>query len=458
MSQPTFSLCSQCLTRIPAETAERGGRIYLEKHCPTHGPETALLEEDAGWYNRRLEFDKPGSDTRRETRVERGCPFDCGICPEHQQHTCIGLLEITGECDLGCPVCYAAAGVLGKGEGRGPRPVEQIERMMDAYVAAEGGTAELLQLSGGEPTTHPEILTILERAKSRPFKYLMLNTNGLRIAEDEPFVDALVRFRGRFEVYLQFDGFERRGQEVLRGRDLLERKQRAIARLAERSIPVTLVATIAAGVNDHEVGRIALYGLEAPGVRGVNFQPLAHFGRGPASPGLNRVTLSGVLTRLEAQTHGMLRMSDFIPLPCDVERVAITFLYRDRGGFIPLPRRADFRQHLPRIANTLVFDTGDVLKEAIGSALSGGGLCNCLSFLKELLPVAPLALHLQSEAAQARFVTENTFRVTVSSFLDRFNFEARAIKKECVHVLTPDLRRIPFSAFNILHRQAEERR
>jgi uncharacterized radical SAM superfamily Fe-S cluster-containing enzyme len=282
----------------------------------------------------------------------------------------------------------------------------------------------------------------------------MLNTNGLRIVADDVFADALGELRGGFEVYLQFDGFDAGASRRLRGRDLVETKLRAIERLAEREVPVTLVTTVAAGVNDHEVGRIAGFGLETPGVRGVNFQPVSAFGRGDADPGPKRVTLSGILSRLERQTKGLLRMDDFVPLPCDVERVAITFLYRKGGAFVPITRSADFRRHLPLVANTLAFDMRDVLDGAVKGLVGGAPVCDCLSFVRRLLPVAPPRLVFRSEETRARFVTENTFRITVTSFLDRFDFEERAMKKECVHILTPDGRRVPFSAFNILHRRA----
>lgn len=448
----TESLCAECLARVPAKVVLRDGEAWLLKRCATHGPQEALLEEDADWYVRRTQWDKPGTSSRAETKVERGCPHDCGLCPDHEQHTCIGVVEITTACDLACPACYASAGPRA---GRA-LPLDQVRRMFDAYAAAEGGRPEVLQLSGGEPATHPEIVPILEEAMGRGFRYVMLNTNGLRIAEDDGFVDALARIGGRggFEVYLQFDGLSARSHRLLRGRDLGDVKRRAVARLSERNVPVTLVSTVAAGVNDGEVGALVTFGLQTPGVRGINFQPLARFGRTPA-PGVGEerpVTLTGILKRIEAQMAGMLRRDDFIPLPCDTDRVAIGYLYRRDGGFVPVLRDADVRRFLPLVENTLAFDTSDVFRQTAEHLFTGGGFCRCLDFFRQFRPLAPLSLLAKPAAEQAHFVTENTFRITVTSFLDRFNFERRAMQKECVHVITPDLRRVPFSAWNLLHR------
>ncbi|MCJ7688322.1 MAG: radical SAM protein, partial [Clostridiaceae bacterium] len=138
------------------------------------------------------------------SKVEKGCPYDCGssgICPQHDQHVCIALIEITTKCNLKCPLCFAVAG---EGEFLS---LDRIEKMMDFFIDSEYGQGEILQISGGEPTIHPDIIEIIRMAKSKNFKYVMLNTNGIRIAEDEEFASQLQQFIGGFEVYLQFDGF-----------------------------------------------------------------------------------------------------------------------------------------------------------------------------------------------------------------------------------------------------------
>lgn len=446
-SSPTVSLCAECLDPVPALVVEQSGRVLLDKTCPAHGRQVELLEEDAGWYRGRLAFDKPGTDSERQTEARLGCPLDCGLCPAHEQHTCIGLVEVTGQCDLRCPTCYADSGA-------GPHlPVADVLRALEAFRRAERGRPEVLQISGGEPTTHPEIERILSLALAGGFRHVMLNTNGLRLAADEGLADALGRLGPGFEVYLQLDGASAGPAAALRGRDVLDLKLRAVERLAARDVPVTLVATVENGVNDHELGDLVRLGLRTPGVRGLNVQPLAYFGRGTGRPGPDRLTLSGTLRRIEAQTGGLLRLSDFVPLPCDVERVAITFLVRKGGEFRPVTRGVDVRTLVPLIDNTLAFDTADVLGKAARGLAGGVGACACLGFLRAFRPLAPLRVLLAPGPAQARFVTESTFRLTVTSFLDRFNFEARAARRECVHVVTPEGLRFPFSTYNILHRK-----
>lgn len=444
----TNSLCPICLETIPAKIIIKDKKMYLLKYCKTHGEQLELLEDEVEYHLKKKLYDKPGTSMKIHTKVEKGCPFDCGTCPQHDQHACIGLIEVTNKCNLRCPLCYADAG---EGEFLS---LDNIEKMMDFFQDSEGGKAEILQISGGEPTIHPEIINILKMAKAKKFKYVMLNTNGIRIAADEEFARELQQFVGGFEVYLQFDGFKPSTYEQLRGVNILDKKKKAIDNLAKYKIPTTLVSSISAGINDDEVGEIFSYGLKQPYVRGINYQPVSFFGRTDLTAEHNRVTLSGILKRLEQQTSGMLKLDDFIPLPCNVERVAITYMYRSsKGGFIPITRDARIQEYLHMINNTFIYTIEDAMK-SIGKSLRDiNTTCDCFKFLNDFKQMVPLDYFWKSKEQKIDYVDQNTFRVSVSSFLDAYNFDMKSMQKECVHVITKDLRKIPFSAYNIIHRK-----
>lgn len=437
--EATISICPQCLKQIQAKIVQRKNEIYLEKNCPVHGLQYELMEEDAEYFKHRKEFDKPGTPCATQTNVRNGCPFDCGLCPQHAQHTCIGLIEVTNACDLKCPVCYARSGQTTFLD------LKTIERMMDLYVSSELDQPEILQISGGEPTLHPQILDIIRLARKKKFKYVMLNTNGLRIAHDEDFVRELASFKGGFEVYLQFDSFQNRTLKKLRGRAIHAEKERAILLLSQYHIPATLVTTVAHGMNDGELGKIVQLGLDTPGIRGVNFQPVAFFGRLPSGfASRKRTTLTGIIRKLEAQTKGLLRMSDFVPLPCNVDRVSLTYLRKAvNGKWIPLPREVDIKKFVPAIKNTFAFSLEDALSPSC---------CTLLSSPKKLLHLLADAKALQSIRKRATYLDENLFRISITSFIDIYNFDLKSMQKECVHIITPDLRKIPFSAYNMFHR------
>jgi len=443
----TQSLCSDCGKRIPAKIVEQSGSICILKRCDTHGAHSEILEEDASYHLSRSKYDRPGSVSKPQTQIDRGCPYDCGLCPDHEQHTCVGLIEVTNACDLGCPVCYANSD-----EGQ-PLELGVLDKMLDMYVESEHGKAEILQISGGEPTLHPRLFDILDLARSKNIRYLMLNTNGLRIAQDIDFVKQLAKFTPGFEVYLQFDGLVDSIHTRLRGRPLAAIKQKAIDNLSQCGVPLTLVAMISDGVNDHEIARIVQYGLSNSNIRGVTFQPVAFFGRGPNVSTENRVTMTGVMKRLEKQSSGLFRMDDFIPLPCNVWRDAVAYYYRNNGTVTCVTRDAAIEKYLPMLDNSFVFDAGELVRSAAMGVCCGSD-CDCLSFLKDFKSILPLGRNLKVESGKVKYAIENTFRISVVSFIDRFNFDMRSQQKECVHILTPDLKKIPFSAYNMLYRES----
>jgi uncharacterized radical SAM superfamily Fe-S cluster-containing enzyme len=170
------------------------GRVYLVKHCPTHGREEVLIADDIEYYRQTQAFIKPGDMPRRfNTSIQHGCPYDCGLCPDHEQHSCLTLVELTDRCNLTCPICYANSGAEKLDSHQQPRrhrSLAEIERMLDAIVTNEG-EPQVVQLSGGEPTLHPDFFAVMDQVKARSIKHLMINTNGLKIAQDRAFGDRL---------------------------------------------------------------------------------------------------------------------------------------------------------------------------------------------------------------------------------------------------------------------------
>ena len=200
----TISLCNECHRQISAKNIFENGNVYLTKRCKEHGFQKVLIATDIEYYKQQRNFNKASEYPRTpHTDTVYGCPFDCGICPDHEQHSCLTLIEVTDRCNLACPTCYAESSPH---HGR-HRTLEEIEKMLDLVVANEG-QPDVVQISGGEPTVHPQFFEIMDIAKSKPIKHLMLNTNGIRIAKDISFVEKLASYMPDFEIYLQFDSFK----------------------------------------------------------------------------------------------------------------------------------------------------------------------------------------------------------------------------------------------------------
>jgi uncharacterized radical SAM superfamily Fe-S cluster-containing enzyme len=446
--ETTESICSQCLQICSAKLIKENGSVYLLKNCKEHGMEKVLYEQDFDFYDNQRFYCRPGTLSKIQTKTVKGCPYDCGLCPDHEQHTCIGLIEVTNKCNLRCPVCYANSG---EGEFLS---LEKIEEMLKFFQDAENGKAEILQISGGEPTMHPQIIEIIRLAKELKFKYVMLNTNGIRIANDEAFVESLTEFKMGFEIYLQFDGLEQEVFKKLRNAELLDTKKKAVANLEKYSIPTTLVTTLVKDVNMNQIGRLLKFGMDSMCIRGINFQPMARFGRVPKEVLLDPekvITVSTVISEIEKQSAGSIVKKDFVPLPCHPERVAFTYLYKDNSGsFVSFIRNVDTKAIVPVIDNTFVFYPESVMKAAFKGMLSCGS--DCVTFLNSLMKGIPKDFFNKSDKQKYDYVDKNFFRISITSFIDKYNFEAKSVKKECVHIITPDLKRIPFSVYNMIHR------
>ena len=270
------SLCTTCFRRIDAKIVFEEGNVFMLKRCPQHGFERVLIADDVDYYRRCRElFLKPPEMPQvYNTPIKYGCPYDCGLCPDHEQHSCLSLIEICDACNLTCPVCYADSGP----HRPNFRSLSQIEAMLDTVVRNEL-EPDIVQISGGEPTLHPDFFAVLDAAKARPIKHFMVNTNGIRIATEDGFAERLATYMPEFELYLQFDSLEREPLMHMRGADLRHIRSRALEKLNEFNISTTLVVTVERGINDNELGTIIDFALKQPCVRGVTFQPVQQAGR-----------------------------------------------------------------------------------------------------------------------------------------------------------------------------------
>ncbi|MCY9590749.1 radical SAM protein [Paenibacillus chitinolyticus] len=443
----TNSICSQCLRKVEAKVIIEDENVYLLKYCGRHGREKVLISDDAEYYKRCREFLKPAEMPQHwNTPIKYGCPYDCGLCPDHEQHSCLTLLEITDKCNLQCPICYAESSP----KRETWRSLEQIETMLNAIVRNEE-EPDIVQISGGEPTIHPQFFEILDLAKTKPIKHLMVNTNGLRIAQDREFVRKLSRYMPGFELYLQFDSFEEEALRELRGADLRDVRRRAIEHLNEFNISTTLVVTLKKGLNDSEVGDIIRYGLQQRAVRGVTFQPVQVAGRTEAfDPAKDRLTLSEV-RRMIIEQSGIFQPEDIIPVPCHPDCLAMGYALKLGGQALPLTGMIDPQILLEGGRNTIVFEQDQTLKDQVFDLFSTAHSpeSSALS-LKNLLCCLP------SVAVPEHIGYDNVFRVLIMQFLDPYNFDVRSVKKSCVHIAHPDGRIIPFDTYNLFYRDGRE--
>ncbi|MDM4722297.1 radical SAM protein [Micromonospora sp. WMMA1363] len=453
----TKSICPLCKVAVDGQVNIRDSKVYLRKRCPEHGVFEALVYGDAQMYLDSARFNKPGTiPLRFQTEVRRGCPADCGLCPEHKQHACLGIIEVNTGCNLDCPICFADSGHQPDGYAIS---LEQCERMLDTFVASEG-EAEVVMFSGGEPTIHRQILRFVDAAQARPIKAVNLNTNGIRLASDRRFVAALgERNRpGRpVNIYLQFDGLEERTHREIRGRDLRAVKRQALDNCAAAGLTVTLVAAVERGLNDHELGSIIEFGLVHPAVRSVSFQPVTHSGRHVEFDPLTRLTNSDIIHGIAAQRPGWFTAADFFPVPCCFPTCrSVTYLLTEGTpgmpdfGLVPIPRLLNIADHLDYVSNRVIPDPA--VRDALEKLWSASAFMGTDS-TSEQLTVAATALDCADACgvnlpAAIADLTERAFMIVIQDFQDPYTLNVKQLMKCCVEEITPDGRLIPFCAYN----------
>jgi len=439
-----ISVCSTCLRRVEAKILIKDDRVYLEKWCAEHGRERVLIADDAAYYRKAREmFIKTPEMPRRFNTAQRwGCPYDCGLCPEHMQHSCLTLIEITDHCNLKCPICYAESGP----HRLDFRDLATVERMLDAVVANEG-EPDVVQISGGEPTLHPDFFAILDAARRRPIRHLMVNTNGLRIAREPEFAARLAAYQPGFEVYLQFDSLRDEVHQELRGARLGEIRRRALEELNRHDVSTTLVVTVKKGLNDRELGEIVEFALTQPCVRGVTFQPIQAAGRlENYDPARDRLTLTEVRSRILEQTR-TFQPDDLIPVPCNPDCLAMAYALKLGTEVVPLTRFVTPETLVAKGRNTIVVERDEQLRAHVLDLFATNH-----SPQSQACSLSELLCCLPQVQAPAELGYRNVFRVLIMQFVDAMSFDLRAVKKSCVHIAQPDGTMIPFDTFNLFYR------
>jgi uncharacterized radical SAM superfamily Fe-S cluster-containing enzyme len=429
----TISICSTCLRRVDAKIVFEDDKIFMLKNCRHHGFEKVLIATDIEYYKSCRNYAKRSEmPLKFNAETHYGCPYDCGLCRDHEQHSCLTVLEVTDRCNLACPTCYAMSSPH---YGR-HRTLEEIEQMLDVIVANEG-EPDVVQISGGEPTVHPQFFEILDIAKRKPIKHLMV---------DEQFVKRLATYMPDFEVYLQFDSFQKEALEQLRGEDLREVRAKAIEHLNKYNLSTTLVVTLQKGLNTDEIGQIIDYALQQRCVRGVTFQPTQQVGRlQNFNPATDRYTLTEVRSAILEQSQ-VFTAQDLLPVPCNPDALVMGYALKVGGCVFPLTRMIDPNDLLDNSRNTIVYEQDEQLKEHLLHMFSTG---NSVDKAREHLTSIMCCL---PDIDAPGLSYDNLFRVIIMNFIDAQNFDVRAIKKSCVHIVNKDMQIIPFETMNLFYR------
>lgn len=449
---------------------ERDGSIYLRRWCRRgHGEVWSLYEERADLWRYLQQWRVPTKAINPDTQAIFPSPmgYEHGLGPAHLQHSCIFLLDVTSQCNLNCPACYASSSP----ENSHYLPVSEIEKSVRTAIERENGRLDVVMISGGEPTVHPQLREIIERLLPLPITRILVNTNGIRLANEDALLGFLASHRDRVEIYLQYDGQGRDVHEGLRGADLRDVKERALSRLSSERIFTTLVMTVTSA-NQDRIGEVLDRCFATDYVGGVMFQPVFASGRAPAFDPMQRVTTTGVLARMEAQSASGVHAHDLIALPCShPDCCSIGYFVKGRDGttrgLASIVGDQALKENLSVFGNSIAFsDSLAAIRDALTGLMSESmtlsrpelathlkTLCSACDFggVMDLLKLA------FGKNATARFVGERVKRVTVKHFMDADTLITERLEQCCVHVAGAgnDPVRMPFCAARLFPKVRE---
>ena len=418
----TKSVCPICLKRIDAAYVAWGNQVFLDKTCEQHGEFSApIWDSPMGFLMWKMRVSQ-------EISTDEGdCPNNCGICEKHIQETCCVLLEVTQRCNLECPICFASSAM----ESSIKDPcIETIAEWYDMLM--QNGGPFNIQLSGGEPTMRDDLPEIIRIGFDKGFSFFQLNTNGLRIANEDGYIEKLA-IAGLSTVFLQFDGFSDKANIALRGRNLIEEKRRAIDRCRDAHVGVVLVPTIMKGANDEEVGEILKFASEQmPIVRGVHFQPISLFGRHMAEGDI-RITFPELFDSIECQTEGRVKRSHFSPSNAEHPLCGFHVDYKIKDGVWELLK-----------------SNKDACSCGISSAQS-----RTITARKWKAPDKTFVAE-KSEMYEVSsfddFIAERqntTLAISGMAFQDAYTMDLNRLKRCYIHIVSQDGKLVPFCSYNL---------
>jgi uncharacterized radical SAM superfamily Fe-S cluster-containing enzyme len=459
----TTSLCRTCKQAVAARVVVDGANeVWMHKRCDEHGEQRVRLSTNGEWYERTRAIRPKSAPPTGPTRpVDKGCPFDCGPCESHAQRIRMPVVTITSACDLDCPICY----VHNKNDSPFHMSREEFGRVLDNLVRESGGELDLINLTGGEPLLHPELLSLIEMAHDRGIHRVSVCSNGVRLAKDEALVEKLAKLDAR--VALSFDTFDKHTDRAMQGAALVELKHKVLTLLERYGVDTTLIPVMSRGYNDHEIGAIIKMGLELSCVRHLEVHTITYTGQGGASFDRSaRISMIEVLERIEETTQGMLRVGDFVPSPSAHPLCyQIAYLLIDEQGGPPL----SFLRFMERdelyacLEDHLYLEPSARLEAALQDAIdrvwARGGEDDerALAMLDRLVRTLFPSERALDTKASIRVGERAAKAVYVHSHMDEDNFDTERAYLCCDSNCYADGRTVPVCNYNVLYRDKEPR-
>lgn len=470
----TQSICPDCNMILDAEVFERDGKVFMTKTCPTHGECEELYFGSYEMYKKFSTYwmDGKGAHAPNVMIDKCSCPNNCGLCTNHLSHSGLSNMIITNRCDLTCWYCFFYVKKGLEGAYLYEPNMEQVRAMMKTLKAEKPIAGNSIQITGGEPMLRDDIAEIIKIMKEEGVDHVQLNTNGIKLAMS-PETMRQVRNAGVSNLYLSFDGVTPRTNPKNHWEVpyTLESARKC-------GMTVVFVPTVIKSINDHELGGIIRYAQKHMDVvHAVNFQPVSLTGRmGKKEREKYRITIPDCIERIEEQTNGEISKDGWFPVPSCMPMTNIIEAFSKKPKY-------ELSIHFACGAGTYVFEDMDTKKlipltsfvdikgvleyfeEKADEIKSGANrywaMLEVVRKLKQFVNKdkqprgLDLAKMFSSILLKRNFDSVGSWHVRslflgMMHFQDKYNEDLERLQRCDIHYLTPDLRIIPFCAFNVI--------
>jgi len=450
----TLAFCRECNTTELARIVSRDNVVFMERMCPVCGTKSTKICGDYNWYRERMSIYSEIPRKNKTKESKEGCPKDCGLCQWHSNSIILPVFSITNDCNLDCPKCFT----YNRKDFKYYKSIDETKRIINEIVKQSGGV-QLINLTGGEPTLHPQLFEILDICKTEGIDRITMNTNGIRIANDRGFTEKIKQ--SGVQCILSLDTLNSEMSKIIYGIDIIDKKLKALEYFEELNIPVTILSVAIKNHNEKDIREIAQTYLKKEFVKSMTIQNMTFTGyNGSKFEPREHITIDEVEEFLSESdsfcNEDFFPMASYHPL-C----YSVAYYFSKDGVLIPLTKilskenlinmtsssylinpKQDFSREFLNGINELWAKNGD---EVMIHALK--------SMVKELYPAdREVSIKERQEYFERYFKM-----IYIHPHMDDDNFDIDRVSRCGDIVPDEEGNMIPACSYNLLYRQKDSR-
>jgi len=191
--------------------------------------------------------------------------------------------------------------------------LDELRNIVDGIIASSG-RLDSLNVTGGEPTLHPDLLALLRECRRPEIGRVTLSSNGVLLAEDQDLCRQLADLG--VEVSLSFHTFDPEISRRLHGCDLVAVKLRALENLRRAGVRMSLLTVLVRGWNEGDLAGVLRFLCEQDSILSLTVQTMAYTGQDSGqAPRVRHIPVDEAARLVCQHSDGVLEPGDFVASP-----------------------------------------------------------------------------------------------------------------------------------------------